>query len=78
MANDDFTSNTKRTCVLDTNSYDKAHLMLARAHGILDVLFTLDAEGSTEGLMKHSLANTLDAVMEAIAQAQELLSLRDK
>jgi hypothetical protein len=73
MANEDFTSNTEKTIAIDSDSFNEATLMLSRAHGILDALFTLAAHGTHEELMEHSLTSTIDTAMAAIDRVQELL-----
>ncbi|MXS83646.1 hypothetical protein [Nitrosomonas oligotropha] len=73
MADKDSTSNTEKTIAIDCDSFNKATLMLSRAHGILDALFTLTAHGTHEELMEHSLTSNIDAAMVSIKEAQELL-----
>lgn len=75
MANNDSTS-INTIIEIDAVSYDEAYLFLERAHGVLDVIFTLEASGnnSTTELYSGSLAAALDAAMVSIAQARELLS----
>ena len=74
MANEDSTS-TKEIIEIDADSYNEATMLLERAHGVLDVIYTLEnaGGGSTEGLCKGSLSAALDAAMVSIAQARESL-----
>lgn len=69
-------TSTKKIIEIDTESFNQASILLTRAHGMLDVIFTLDnaSGGSTEDLCKGSLSAALDAAMASITQAEELLS----
>ncbi|MBX3616981.1 hypothetical protein [Nitrosomonas sp.] len=75
MVNENFTNiNKLTTAEIETDPFDQAFILLTRAHGMLDALFTLENCGnSTESLCKGSLAATLDAAMASIKEAQELL-----
>ena len=75
MGNEDSTS-IKRIIEIDAVSYDEAYLFLERAHGVLDVILTLEisGDGATKELYRGSLSAALDAAMTSIAQARELLS----
>ncbi|MBX9916789.1 MAG: hypothetical protein E6Q59_01350 [Nitrosomonas sp.] len=66
---------TKETIEIDIDSYDQASILLTRAHGVLDLIFTLENSGgdSTGGLCRGSLSAAVDAAMTSIAQAEELL-----
>ncbi|MDV6341229.1 hypothetical protein R2103_05540 [Nitrosomonas sp. Is24] len=68
-------TDTKKTIEIDTDSYDQASILLTRAHGMLDLIFTLENSGgdSTGGLCRGSLSAAVDAAMTSIAEAEELL-----
>lgn len=56
------------------DSTTEALMLLDRAHGTLDLLYTLEnTAGGIETLCKGSLSISLDSVMMSISQAKEFL-----
>lgn len=50
-----------------------AYVLLGRANGIVDLLFTFSANSQIEGLCEGTLTNSLDAIYFLIAEANELI-----
>ena len=77
MADENSNSTKKGIIEINDDSYNEATILLERAHGVLDVIFTLEnSSESTESLCRGSLSAALDAAMVAIHQASELLTHR--
>jgi hypothetical protein len=73
MADENSNSN-KSIIEINSDSYNEATLLLERAHGVLDVIYTLEnSSETTEGLCRGSLSAALDTAMMAIHKARELL-----
>jgi len=65
-----------RAVEIEQEAFDKAHLLLHRAHGILDLMFTLTITGQGSGveeLCNGTLTASLDAAMQQVNEAKELL-----
>ncbi|MBS0497060.1 MAG: hypothetical protein JSR51_05345 [Proteobacteria bacterium] len=73
---DENSNSTKSIIEINSDSYNEATLLLERAHGILDVLYTLaiSSESATENLCRGSLSAALDTAIMAIHEATELLA----
>lgn len=75
MADENFTS-TKLIAEIDDDSFNEVTLLLERAHGILDVIYTLQSsagDNPTSGLHEESLSAALDASMVTIEKARKIL-----
>jgi hypothetical protein len=76
MADENSNSTKKGIVEINTDSYNEATVLLERAYGVLDVIFTLEnSNESTESLCRGSLSAAIDSAMVAINQANELLVL---
>lgn len=73
---DENSNSTKSIVEINSDSYNKATLLLERAYGILDVIYTLEisSESATENLCRGSLSAALDTAIMAIHEATELLA----
>jgi hypothetical protein len=49
-------------------------ILLNRAHGVLDLLFTMECEGYLENLVTQSLGGALDSAMSQIDEARHLIT----
>lgn len=75
MAEENSNSTKKEIVEINGDSYNKATLLLERAHGVLDVIYTLEnsSESATKNLCSGSLSAALDTAIMAIHEATELL-----
>lgn len=77
MAEENSNSTEKKFVEVNTDVLDEAIILLERAHGILDLMYTLEnSNDSTQGLCGGSLSAALDAAMVAVSRVNELLVSR--